>query len=106
MKTRTRAIAITAILLAAASSVTTAEADRLEKEGKLVLLVTCNIHSTEIGASQMAMEWAHALATSSDPETVRRLNEVVLLLVPSLNPDGQIMETDWYRKNLGTKYEG
>ena len=54
----------------------------------------------------MAMEWAHALATASDPETLRRLNEVVLLLVPSLNPDGQIMETEWYRKNLGTKYEG
>jgi hypothetical protein len=83
-----------------------AEAERLEKEGKLVLLVTCNIHSTEIGASQMAMEWAHALATASDPETLRRLTVVVLLLVPSLNPDGQIMETEWYRKNLGTKYEG
>jgi hypothetical protein len=83
-----------------------AEAERLEKEGKVVLLVTCNIHSTEIGASQMAMEWAHALATAKDPETLRRLNEVVLLLVPSLNPDGQIMETEWYRKNLGTKYEG
>jgi zinc carboxypeptidase len=82
------------------------EAAALEKEGKLVLLVTCNIHSTEIGASQMAMEWAHALATANDPATVRRLNEVVLLLVPSLNPDGQIMETEWYRKNLGTKFEG
>jgi hypothetical protein len=83
-----------------------AEARRLEKEGKVVLLVTCNIHSTEIGASQMAMEWAHALATAKDPETLRRLNEVVLLLVPSLNPDGQTMETEWYRKNLGTKHEG
>jgi Zinc carboxypeptidase len=83
-----------------------AEAQKLEKEGKVVLLVTCNIHSTEIGASQMAMEWAHALAAASAPETVKRLNEVVLLLVPSLNPDGQIMETEWYRKNLGTKFEG
>ena len=80
--------------------------DAEEKEGKLVLLVTCNIHSTEIGASQMAMEWAHALATATDAETKRRLDRVVLLLVPSLNPDGQIMETEWYRKNLGTKYEG
>jgi zinc carboxypeptidase len=83
-----------------------AEARRLEAEGRVVLLVTCNIHSTEIGASQMAMEWAHALATATDPATVKRLNEVVLLLVPSLNPDGQIMETEWYRKNLGTKFEG
>ena len=68
--------------------------------------ITCNIHSTEIGASQMAMEWAHALATAQDAETRRRLDEVVLLLLPSINPDGQIMETEWYRKNLGTRYEG
>ena len=83
-----------------------AAADALVREGKLVLLITCNIHSTEIGASQMAMEWAHALATAEDAETKRRLDNVVLLLVPSLNPDGQILETEWYRKNLGSKYEG
>ena len=68
--------------------------------------VTCNIHSTEIGASQMAMEWAHALATAEDAETKRRLDQVVLLLLPSINPDGQIMETEWYRKNLGTPLRG
>jgi hypothetical protein len=85
---------------------TEAEAEALVREGKVFLLVTGNIHSTEVGASQMAMEWAHALATAEDEETKRRLESVVLLLVPSLNPDGQIMETEWYRKNLGTRYEG
>jgi hypothetical protein len=54
----------------------------------------------------MAMEWAHALATAKDAETLRRLDKVILLLVPSLNPDGQAMETEYYRKNLGTKFEG
>src|SRR5215471_9959022 len=78
----------------------------LAHDGKLVLLVTCNIHSTEIGASQMAMEWAYALATATDTTTKKHLDDVVLLLVPSLNPDGQTMETEWYRKNLGTKFEG
>jgi Zinc carboxypeptidase len=85
---------------------TPAQLDALVREGKLILMVTCNIHSTEIASGQMAMEWAHALVTSEDPETKRRLNEVILLLVPSLNPDGQIMVTDWYRKNVGTKFEG
>jgi hypothetical protein len=85
---------------------TDAEAEALVREGKVFLFITCNIHSTEIGASQMAMEWAHALATAEDAETRRRLDEVVLLLLPSINPDGQIMETEWYRKNLGTRYEG
>src|SRR5436190_7836391 len=82
------------------------ETRSLAREGKVILLVTCNIHSTEIGSTQMALEWAHALASADDAETKRRLSNVVLLLVPSLNPDGQIMETDWYRKNLGTKFEG
>ncbi len=36
----------------------------LIREGKTVVLVTCNIHATEIASSQMAMEWAHALATA------------------------------------------
>ena len=83
-----------------------AESEALVREGKVHLLVTCNIHSTEIGASQMAMEWAHALATARDERTRRWLDQVVLLLVPSLNPDGQLMETEWYRKHLGTRYEG
>ena len=83
-----------------------AERKALERDGKVVLLVTCNIHSTEIGASQMAMEWAHALATTEDETTRGWLRDVVLLLVPSLNPDGQTMETEWYRKQLGTRHEG
>jgi hypothetical protein len=83
-----------------------AQLDPLVHEGKTIALVTCNIHSSEIASSQMAMEWLYALATASDAETKRRLDNVVLLLVPSLNPDGQIMITDYYRKYLGTQYEG
>jgi len=80
--------------------------DALSREGKAILLLTCNIHSTEIGSSQMAMEWAYKLATAQDEETKRRLSNAIVLLMPSLNPDGQIMVTEWYRKYLGTKYEG
>ncbi|MRR12255.1 peptidase M14 family protein, partial [bacterium] len=83
-----------------------ADAAALVRDGKVVLLVTCAIHASEIASTQMAMEWAHALATAEDAETRRRLSEVVLLLVPSLNPDGNRMEVDWYRKNLGTRWEG
>jgi len=83
-----------------------AETNSLIKQGRAIVLVTCNIHSTEIGSTQMAMEWAHDLVAADDEQTKRWLNEVILLLVPSLNPDGQIMVTDWYRKYVGTKYEG
>lgn len=100
------AIKATAKKLSDPRGLSDTDVDTLVKSGKVVLLVTCNIHASEIGSTQMAMEWAHALATAEDAETKRRLSNVVLLLVPSLNPDGQIMEVDWYRKNLGTKYEG
>ena len=80
--------------------------DALARDGKTIFLLTCNIHSTEIGSSQMSMEWAYNLATSQDPEILRRLNDSIVLLIPSLNPDGETMVTEWYRKYLGTKYEG
>ncbi len=92
--------------LADPRGLTPQQIDALVKEGKAILMVTCNIHSTEIASSQMAMEWAYALATANDAETKSRLDKVILLLVPSQNPDGEIMEVEWYRKNKGTKFEG
>ncbi|HEX5759110.1 MAG TPA: M14 metallopeptidase family protein [Thermoanaerobaculia bacterium] len=83
-----------------------AEAEALVAEGKAIVLVTCTIHSTEVGSTQMAMELVHGLATAEDPETRRWLDEVVLLLMPSINPDGQVLVVDWYEKWLGTPYEG
>ena len=83
-----------------------AEIDSMAHQGKVIVLVTCNLHSEEFSSSQMALEWAHDLATSQDPKTVKILNRVILLLVPSLNPDGQIMISEWYRKYVGTRYEG
>jgi len=83
------------------------EAKALAREGKVILLITCNLHSTEIASSQMAMELAYDLVTGRTPFAADEvLKDVIVLLVPSSNPDGQQMESDWYRKNLGTKYEG
>ncbi len=82
-----------------------AEADRLAREGKVFVIVTCSIHASEVGATQMSIEAVHRLATDDSPETRKILDNVVLLLVPCLNPDGQIMVTDWYYKTLGTPYE-
>lgn len=82
------------------------EAERLIAEGKTIVLVTCHIHSNEVGSSQMAMEWAHQLATSDDPKVKGWLDEVILLLMPSINPDGTDMIVDYYRKYVGTEWEG
>ncbi len=82
-------------------------AKNLSKEGKVILLITCNIHATEIASSQMAMELAYKLATGDTPfDADKVLNDVIILLAPTINPDGEQMVTDWYRKYVGTKYEG
>ncbi len=87
--------------------VTTEEqAKDLIARGKTVLVVTCNIHSTEIASSQSASEFAYRLATGDTPEIKAILDNVIIVLVPSLNPDGQQLVTDWYKKYLGTPYEG
>src|SRR5438552_2417712 len=81
-----------------------AERDEIFRQGKLVLAITCSIHATEIGASQMSVELVHRLATDDSPAVKKILDNVIFLLVPSLNPDGQIMVTDWFNKNVGTPY--
>ncbi len=81
------------------------EARRLAGEGRIFVLITCSMHASEVGATQMSIEAVHRLATEDSPEIQSILDNVVLLLVPSLNPDGQIMVTDWYNKTLGTPHE-
>src|SRR5262249_40562619 len=82
-----------------------AEAETLLASHKAVLLITCNIHSVEIGSSQMVLELVHRLATEDSPFIRNILDNVIFLLVPSLNPDGQIIVTDWYNKNRGAEWE-
>ncbi|MBE0461128.1 MAG: hypothetical protein IBX60_05800, partial [Candidatus Aminicenantes bacterium] len=83
------------------------EARTLSKEGKAIVLITCNIHATEIASSQMAMEFAYKLVTGQTPfDAEKVLKDVIVLLAPTINPDGQQMVTDWYKKYVGTKYEG
>jgi len=75
-------------------------------EGKTIALVTCTIHATEVGATLMAMDLAHDLATKDDATTRQILDNVILLLVPSLNPDGWDLVEQWYTKTLDTPFEG
>jgi hypothetical protein len=80
--------------------------DQLISTGKTVVVISCSIHSTEIVASQMSMQLAYDLATAQDAETREILQNTILLLIPSPNPDGVDIVANWYRKSLGTGYEG
>ena len=83
-----------------------AEVDSIVREGKAVVTMAMSIHASEVGGAQMAPELAYELVTGDTPEMLRILNEVVLLLVPCANPDGNMMVVDWYNEHLGTEYEG
>jgi hypothetical protein len=80
------------------------ELDRLLESQPAVVLIAHNIHGTEIASSQGVMELAYTLAT--DAELGGLLEDVVVLLIPSVNPDGQQMVADWYERTVGTPYEG
>ena len=81
------------------------EAADLAKEGKTIALITCSMHADECGPTNMSPELAYSLATSNSPEIKKVLDDVILLLIPSWNPDGNIMVTDWYNQNVGTPFE-
>jgi hypothetical protein len=85
---------------------TDAEAADLVEKNKTVVLITCSIHSTEVGGSQMSLELLHRLATEESPELAEILDNVIFLFVPSLNPDGNRIVVDWYNRYLNTEYEG
>ncbi|MGA9996929.1 MAG: M14 family zinc carboxypeptidase [Pyrinomonadaceae bacterium] len=74
--------------------------------GKTIVLITCGIHSDEVGSYLSSMLIAHRLASSDEPQIKNILQNNVILLVPSLNPDGVDIVKNWYDKTLGTPYEG
>ncbi len=80
------------------------EAARIIARNPAVVLINCTIHSTEVGPAQMAPKLAYALCSREDTRTRRILENVVVLLVPAHNPDGQKKVVEWYRKVKGTKY--
>ena len=82
------------------------EIKKLVADGRAVIVQSFGLHATEVAAAQTAPEVAYELATRNDPDTERVLENVVFLMIPCFNPDGQIMIADWYRETLGTEYEG
>lgn len=83
-----------------------AQVEALIDEGKAVVAQSLGLHSSEVAGAQAAPEIAYDLLSRDDEETLRILDETVMLLLPCINPDGQIMITDWVRETVGTEHEG
>jgi len=82
------------------------EVKKLVAEGKAVICQSMSLHATEIGGTQMAAELAFDLLSRQDEEAQKILDNVVFLMIPCFNPDGEIIVHDWYEKTLGTEFEG
>ncbi|HEX9727302.1 MAG TPA: M14 family metallopeptidase [Gemmatimonadales bacterium] len=82
------------------------ERTRLLRDGKTIVLITSSIHSTEVGGHLTPAVLAHRLASGDTPEIRQILDKTILLLVPSLNPDGVTIVSNWYNRTLGTSAEG
>src|SRR5439155_19497657 len=80
------------------------EARRIVATHKAVLAIGGGVHASEVGATQAASELLYSLATATDTATLDVLENVVVILIPSLNPDGHRLVADWYNKLKGTRY--
>lgn len=82
------------------------EAAKILADAKTIIAHNHGIHATEVAAPQTSMELAHLLATSQDPRILEILDKTVIVMLPGHNPDGTQMVVDWYKKSLGTAWEG
>ncbi|MBD8679875.1 M14 family metallopeptidase [Sphingomonas sp. CFBP 13720] len=87
-------------------SLTETQAKALAATSKIIVHIDGGMHAGEVADHQLPIALAHKLVSATnDAEVDAILADVVLVLWPTLNPDGQTMVVDWYRQNLGTKFE-
>ena len=83
-----------------------AEARRLAREGKAFVHIDGGLHATEVAGWSHTPQLLYDLVNrANEPDTKAILDNVVLMLWPTINPDGQQMVAQWYMQNVGTPYE-
>lgn len=88
--------------LARAEDLTDAQATSLAREGKAVVWIDGGLHANETVATQQLIELYYRLLNSTDQETTRILDDVIILL-SQVNPDGQELMSDWYMMEKDVK---
>src|SRR5215208_3204402 len=76
--------------LAHPQGLTEAEARRLAREGKAFVHIDGGLHSTEVaGGQHVPLLLYNLISRTDDPDVKAILDDVVLMLWPTINPDGQ-----------------
>jgi len=92
--------------LAHATNLNDDQAKELARTSKVIVHIDGGLHADEVAGPQHTMVLAYKLLSAqNDPQIDAILDQVILVLWPTLNPDGQDMVVHWYRQNVGTKYE-
>jgi hypothetical protein len=91
--------------LARAHDVDEEEARRLARDGRAIVWIDSGLHSTEVAHAQHGPLLAHHMAFDESEETRRIRDDVILLFMPQMNPDGHEVVVNWYRTNLETEWE-
>jgi len=84
--------------LALAQDLTDEQARALAKEGKAVVWIDGGLHASEVLGAQQLGEMVYQMVSRTDEETMRFLNDVIILFVHA-NPDGNDLVADWYNRN-------
>jgi hypothetical protein len=91
--------------LARARDLSEEEARELAREGKAIVWIDAGLHSAEVAHAQHAPLLAHHMATDEGEEARRIRDDVILLLMPMMNPDGHEIVVNWYRGVARTEHE-
>ena len=94
--------------LAHPQGLTDITARELARDGKPIVHIDGGLHSTEVAGAQHTPQLAYELvskAQSGDRDIKAILENVIVMLWPTINPDGQQLVSEWYMKNVGTPYE-
>ena len=78
------------------------EARKFSKEGKAIVWIDGGLHATETVNAQALTEMVYQMISKTDEETMRFLDDVVLLM-PIPNPDGVELVANWYMRNADPK---
>jgi hypothetical protein len=83
--------------LALTEGLTDDQAHALAREGKAVIFMDHGLHATETVGAQSFIEMVYQLASRNDPETLRILDDDIILLALA-NPDGMELVSNWYMR--------